>query len=110
MSNELELVITTLEKKNFFDENSKKNLESVTELENIIITVEKSFNHIKIDFKYDSTKSKFVMVNILEEKSVEQYYKCYICPLQCFKTEMSVNEFLTLVSNSIFDPIAIKLA
>ena len=49
MSNELELVITTLEKKNFFDENSKKNLESVTELENIIITVEKSFNHIKID-------------------------------------------------------------
>lgn len=110
MSNELKLVNTTLEKKNFFDENSKMILESATELENIIITVEKSFNNIQIDFKYDSTKSKFVMVNVYEEKSVQQYYKCYICPLQCFKTEMTVDEFLALVSNSLFKPIAIKLA
>ena len=72
MSNELKLVNTTLEKKNFFDENSKMILESATELENIIITVEKSFNNIQIDFKYDSTKSKFVMVNVYEEKSVQR--------------------------------------
>ena len=65
MSNELKLVITNLEKNNFLDENSKNNLESVDKLEDIIITVEKSFNHVQIDFKYDSVKRKFVMVNII---------------------------------------------
>lgn len=113
---ELGIVKETLREKNFFNEESKKILEETEKLSGIIITIEKSYNVTQVDFRYDETKRKFVRLNHFEERPdsldiyASQFRGCYKCTTYCFKTEMSIDDFLALVTRGVYEPVAVRKA
>lgn len=113
---ELKIVKETLNEKNFFEEESKKILEEAEDLSSIIITIEKAYNVTQVDFRYDETKRKFVRLNHFEEdpdsldRYASQFIGCDKCTTHCFKTEMSIDDFLALVTRGVYEPIAVRKA
>lgn len=113
---ELGMVKETLKEINFFDEESQRILEEAKKLESIIITIEKSYNVTQVDFRYDETKRKFVRLNNFEEgpdsldRYTSQFRGCYKCTTYCFKTEMSIDDFLALVTRGVYEPVAVRKA
>lgn len=113
---ELGMVKETLKEINFFDEESQRILEEAKKLESIIITIEKNYNITQIDFRYDEAKRKFVRLNHFEEgpntleRYASQFARCDKCTTYCFKTEMSIDDFLALVTNKVYEPIAVRKA
>ena len=113
---ELKIVKETLNEKNFFEEESKKILEEAEDLSSIIITIEKAYNVTQVDFRYDETKRKFVRLNHFEEEPdsldryASQFIGCDKCTTHCFKTEMSIDDFLALVTRGVYEPIAVRKA
>lgn len=87
-------------------------LNSVDNLADIIITIEKRFIYNNIDFKYDSKKKKFIRLNTFEDKNryLDNFKGCDTCSAQCFKSELSTKQFILLVSKSTFKPVAIRKA
>ncbi len=113
---ELGMVKETLKEINFFDEESQRILEEAKKLESIIITIEKNYNITQIDFRYDEAKRMFVRLNHFEEgpntlkRYASQFAHCDKCTTYCFKTEMSIDDFLALVTNKVYEPIAVRKA
>lgn len=117
MDTNLSLVRKALLKRNYFHfdgskegEESLKNLEEATELQNIIIRIEKSFNVSQYDFQYNAERGKFIRLDEAEDPS---HYliskKCKRCSVQCFKSVYSVNEFIELCKN-VFEPVSVRVA
>lgn len=109
---ELEMVKEALNKGEFFDKDSKEILNSAEDLESIIITVEKRVTPNRIDFRYDSKKSKFIRLNMFEDEKyyLDIYKDCYKCKAPCFGTELTITQFLELISKTIFQRISVRLA
>ena len=87
-------------------------LNSVDNLADIIITIEKRFINYNIDFKYDCKKKKFIRLNTFEDENryLDNFKGCDTCSAQCFKSELSTKQFVLLVSKSTFKPVAIRKA
>ena len=113
---ELGIVKETLKEKNFFNEESKKILEGTKNLSDLVITIEKAYNISQIDFRYDDAERKFVRLNHFEEgpnildRYASQFVGCDKCTTYCFKTKMSIDDFLALVIRGVYEPIAVKKA
>lgn len=116
MDENLKAVREALLARNYFEfdgskgEESLKHLNNATDLQSIIIRIEKNFNVSQYDFQYSSEKDKFIRLN--ETEDAEHYTvhkKCCKCSIQCFKSEYSVYEFIELCKN-VFEPISVKVA
>ena len=113
---ELGIVKETLKEKNFFEEESKKILEETEDLLSIIITIEKNYNITQVDFRYNEAKRKFVRLNHFEDgpdaldRYASQFIGCDKCTTHCFKTEMSIDDFLALVTRGVYEPVAVRKA
>ena len=112
---ELGIVKETLKGKNIlFEEESERLLEETENLSAIIIRIEKACNVTQVDFRYDEAKRKFVRLNHFEEEKLDTFERCDIAcdkyaPL-CFKTEMSIDDFLALVTIGEYEPVAVRKA
>lgn len=116
MDTNIKAVQEALLNRNFFEfdgskgQESLKNLNNATDLQSIIIRIEKNFNVSQYDFQYIPEKDKFIRLH--ETECAEHYTiheKCIKCAIPCFKSEYSVNEFIELCKN-VFEPISVKLA
>ena len=112
MSNKMKRVREVLLLENGFDEDSINLLNSVTRLQEIVITVEKSILIYNIDFVYSPIEDKFIRVSNKEEGTnrMDMYTSCKdICITPCYRTEIPVEDFITLVKRLVFRPKAIRL-
>ena len=116
MNTNIKVVQEALLDRNFFEfdssegQESLNNLNNATDLQSIIIRIEKNFNVSQYDFQYSSEKDKFIRLH--ETECAEHYIihkKCSECAIQCFRSEYSVDEFIELCRN-VFEPISVKLA
>jgi len=113
MSNKMKRVREVLLLKNYFDEKSINLLKSATRLQEVVITVEKSFLIYDIDFVYSPIKDKFIRLSNKEEETnhMIMYKVCGdSCITPCFKTEIPVEDFITLITKLVFRPKAIRLS
>ena len=109
---ELEIVKEALNKGEFYDEDSKEILHSAEDLDIVIFTFEKRVIPNRIDFRYDSKKSKFIRLNMFEDEKyyLDVYKDCYKCKTQCFSTELTTMQFLELISKTIFQRVSVRIA
>ena len=116
MNTNIKVVQEALLDRNFFEfdssegQESLNNLNNATDLQSIIIRIEKNFTVSQYDFQYSSEKDKFIRLH--ETECAEHYIihkKCSECAIQCFRSEYSVDEFIELCRN-VFEPISVKLA
>lgn len=113
MDRKMKVVREALLSRNWFDENSLKILNDATDLDKIIIQIEKSFNSDKYDFQYNSKKKKFIRLDTPEGNGHYTIYltnkQCIKCSVKCYHSEYSITKFIELCKH-VFEPISVRLA
>ena len=113
MDTNMKVVREALLSRNWFDENSLKILNDATDLDKIVIQIEKSFNCDHYDFQYNSIKRKFIRLGKREGKGLNTMYstneKCMKCSVKCYRSAYSITEFIELCKG-VFEPISVRLA
>lgn len=116
MDTNFKIVREALLARNFFKydgtngKESLRNLQTATNLQSIIITIEKSMNFNTYDFQYNPENCKFIRLHKTENS--EHYTtieRCRNCSTPCFKSEYSIEEFIENCQQ-VFEPICVKLA
>ena len=109
----MQVVREALLSRNWFDETSLRILNDTTDLDNVIIRIQKSFNVDEYDFQYNSKKKKFIRLGKHEGKKRYIEYqtskKCLKCSIKCYLSEYSISEFIELCK-CVFEPISVKQA
>ena len=108
MDTTIEVVREALFSRNWFDENSLRLLNDATDLDNIIIRIQKSFNVDEYDFQYNSKEKKFIRLGTGElKRHYTMYQKCVKCYIKCYLSEYSISEFIELCKG-VFEPISVR--